>query len=616
MPRRDDPGDSREALGIPGERTYRVPSLSVPDRQQAQTLQTLPTYESVRLFIDRALAVRADFQVTNQNAPALASVCCHLDGIPLAIELAAARVRSLAVEEIDARLDERFRLLTGGSQTALPRQQTLRALIDWSYDLLHGPEKVLLQRLSVFVGGWTLEAAEAVCRGEGIAERVVLDLLTSLADKSLVIAEQKDGRSRYRLLETVRQYAQESLVESGGVEAVRERHRDYFLALAEAAEPKLDGADQAEWLKRLEEEHDNLRSALDWSLVEAGSGGGLRLCGALQKFWWTRGHFSEGRDWCVRVLGKTGSEERTRERAKALNAAGALAYLQGDYPAARGLFDESLAVARQLGDRGSAARSLNRLGSVAYSQGSYGSARALFEECLAIMRELGDRNGMDASLTNMGHVAVEQGNYPAAGALHEESLAIARELGDRGSMAATLNSLGHVAFNQGDFAVARALHEESLAIGRELGDRPGIARSLDSLGYEACDQGHYYDAGAVHREGLLIRRELGDRRGIASSLEGLAAVVAALGTFLRAARIWGAAERLREEIGSRLAPSAWPRHDRHVTAARGALGNDVAFDQAWQEGRVLTLEQAIELALAETSSEDDQYAGIRPLVIP
>ena len=256
---------SREALGIAGEQTFRVPSLTLPERKQTHTPQNLSTYESVQLFIDRALLVRADFQVTNQNAPSLASLCCHLDGIPLAIELAAARVRTLAVEEIDGKLDQRFRLLTGGSRTALPRQQTLRSLIDWSYDLLHELDKLLLQRLSVFAGGWTLAAAEQVCAGEGVADGEILDLLTSLSDKSLVAAELQGGHSRYRLLETMRQYARERLLESGGGEAVRERHREYFLALAEEAEPNLKGAEQAEWLQRLEAEHDNLRLALDWS---------------------------------------------------------------------------------------------------------------------------------------------------------------------------------------------------------------------------------------------------------------------------------------------------------------------------------------------------------------
>jgi predicted ATPase/class 3 adenylate cyclase/tetratricopeptide (TPR) repeat protein len=551
---------SREALGIAGEQTYRVPSLSLPDRKQAPTPKILSQYESVQLFSDRALLVRADFQVTNQNAPALASLCCHLDGIPLAIELAAARVRSLSVEEIDGKLDQRFRLLTGGSRTALPRQQTLRSLIDWSYDLLHELEQRLLQRLSVFAGGWTLAAAEQVCTGDGVENWEVLDLMTSLADKSLVVAEQKDEHSRYRLLETMRQYARERLEESGGGEAIRGRHRDHFLALAEEAEPKLLGADQAVWLQRLEQEHENLRAGLDWSVVEAGSAGGLRLCGALQRFWTTRGHLSEGREWCVRVLGKAGAEERTQECAKALHAAGVLARHQSDYPAAWALHEESLAIRRQLGDPRGIANSLNNLGNVAFYQGDFVSARALYEESLVMRRELGDQGRIADSLNNLGIAALEQGEFASARALHEESLVMRRKLGDRGGIADSLNNLGIAALEEGEFASARALNEESLAIARELGNRWGIVNSL----------------------------------------EGLAPVVAALGSALRAARIWGAAERLREEIGSPLPPNERPRYDRRVAAARAALGYDAAFDLAWQEGRALTLEQAIQLALEDT----------------
>jgi len=473
---------SREALGIAGEQTYRVPSLSLPDRKQAQTAQTLSVYESARLFIDRALSVRPDFRINNQNAPAVASLCCRLDGIPLAIELAAARVRTLSVDEIDGKLDQRFRLLTGGSRTALPRQQTLRSLIDWSYDLLHDAEKLLVRRLSVFAGGWTLDAAERVCGGEGLADGEVLELLSSLSDKSLVLAEQTNGRSRFRMLETVRQYAREKLVETGGREALRARHRDYFLALAEEAGPKLMGADQADWLRRLEAENDNMRPVLEMSLAEAGSGAGLRLCWALHRFWETRGHLSEGREWYARVLGKVGGTERTRERATALNGAGQMALGQADYPAAR--------------------------------------------------------------------------------AMHEESLAIRRELGDRDGIGATLNNLGCVAFDQGDYDAARALRQES----------------------------------------LVIRQEVGDRRGIAYSLEGLADVVAALGNSLRAARIWGATERLREEIRSPLPPKARPEYHQRVALARAVLGDDAAFDCAWKEGRALTLEQAIDLALEKTGT--------------
>jgi predicted ATPase/DNA-binding winged helix-turn-helix (wHTH) protein len=550
---------SRERLGMTGELTYRVPSLTVPGASETAMPETVSSYEGVRLFVERAKLVRPHFSLERENASFVAFICARLDGMPLAIELAAPRLRSMSVEELSQRLDQRFALLSDGSRSALPRHRTLQSTIDWSYDLLREREKLLLQRLSVFAGGWTLAAAEEVCAGDGIEHRDILDLLTSLADKSLLVPEQEDAQTRYRLLETVRQYARDRLEDAGGSAALRLRHRDCYLALAEEADPKLRGPEQAEWLRRLEEEHENLRAGLEWGLAEAGSKGGLRLCGALQRFWWTRGHFTEGREWCTRVLCKAGAEERTRERAYVLNGAGVLSHYQGDYPAARAFHEESLAIRRELGDRFGIASSLNNLGNPALNPSDYPASRAVLEESLAIRRELGDRFGLAASLGNLGNVVLNQGDYPAAKVLLEESLAIRRELGDRYGIALSLSNLGNVVLNQGDIPAARALLEESLA----------------------------------------IRRELGDRYGIPYSLEGLAAVVASLRDSLRAARIWGATEGLRAVIGAPLSPDEQSGYDRHVTAARIASGNDAAFDSAWQEGRGLTLDQAIDLALAK-----------------
>jgi predicted ATPase/class 3 adenylate cyclase len=592
---------SREALGIRGEQSYRVPSLSLPNPKHAHTPASVALFEAVQLFTDRALLVRADFEVTNQNASTLVSICHRLDGIPLAIELAAARVRSLAVEEINRKLDQRFRLLTGGSRTALPRQQTLRSLIDWSYDLLHDPEKLALQRLSVFAGGWTLEAAEQVCAGEGVEDLEALDLLTSLTDKSLVVVEQNGGHSRYRLLETVRQYAREKLLESGGGEAVRDRHLECFLTLAEQAEPHLTGAEQQAWLDLLETEHDNLRAALTWSFATGGDAtSGLRLAGAVWWFWYVRGYFGEGRGWLARLLAAAPSGQAAATRAKALNGAGRLARQQSDYPAAQALLDESLAIQRKLGDRRGIALSLNNLGLMAWDQGDYPSARSLYQESLAIRRKLDDRGGIAVSLNNLGGVAFDEGDYVTARALHEESLAIRREVGYRPGIASSLGNLGNVAYAQGDYVLSRALFEESLAISRDVGDRQGIGFSLGSLGNVAAAQGDNASARAFFRQSLAIRRELGDRWGIAELLEGLSYVAFALAEPERAARIDGAAERLREEIGSPLPLNERPRYDRHVAATRAALGDAVALDRAWREGRALTLEHAIELALTET----------------
>jgi predicted ATPase/class 3 adenylate cyclase len=548
---------SREALGIGGEQAYRVPSLSLPDPKREHTRKSVARFEAIQLFTDRALFARPDFQVTDQNVAALASICQRLDGIPLAIELAAARVRSLAVEEINRKLDQRFQLLTGGSRTALPRQQTLRSLIDWSYDLLSDRERQVLQRLSVFAGGWTLEAAERVCAGDGVAEQEVLDLLTSLCDKSLVLVEQNDGGYRYRLLETVRQYARERLLTSTGAEAVRARHRDCFLALAEETHAKLKGPEQAMWLQRLEAEHENLRASLEWSLADAGLNAGLRLCGALQYFWIMRGHFSEGRWWCNRILANAGAGARTSERANALNAAGLLAYRQDDFAA----------------------------------------ARVLLEEGLAIRRQVGDRKGIGVAAGNLGMVVLDQGDFASARALHQESLLIARELGNRNGVLASLANLGNANYAQGDFAGAQALFEESLAISRELEDAHSTAMSLHWLGIIEGVQGHQRAAGALYQESLLILRGLGLRGRIFYSIQALATVAAALGNPLRAARLWGAEERLREEIGLPRPRGELPEADPQIRDTRATVADGAAFDRAWQEGRALPIEQAIALAL-------------------
>jgi predicted ATPase/DNA-binding winged helix-turn-helix (wHTH) protein len=549
---------SREALGIAGELTYRVPPLSMPDPKRDATPESLAKYESAQLFIERALFRMPQFAVNRENAPALAALCYRLDGIPLAIELAAARVRSMSPEELNQRLDHRFGLLTGGSRTALPRQQTLRSAIDWSYDLLNDAEQALFRRLSVFAAGWTLGAVQAFSAGPSIDEDTVLDLLTSLVEKSLVVAEERKGATRYWLLETMRAYARDRLRESGEEAEWQSRHLAYFVALAEEAEPQLTGADQEAWLDRLETEHDNLRSALAWSSTAGGDrAGGVRLAGALSWFWYVRGYLGEGRGWLSGSLAAAGDGLPAASRAKALHGAGVLASEQGDYSA----------------------------------------ARALHWESLAIRRVLGDRRGIAVSLSNLGVMAEEQSDYAAARVLRQESLALFRELGDQRGVAALLNNLGVVADEQGDYAAARALHEESLAIRRHLGDRMGIAISLNNLGLVARGQGEYAGAHELHGEALAIRCELGDRRGIAASLEGLANVAFALAKPYRAARCWGAAERLREEIGAPLPLSERARYDNQVAAGRAASNDDPAFELAWREGRAMSLEQAIVFAL-------------------
>jgi predicted ATPase/class 3 adenylate cyclase len=588
---------SRESLGVAGELTYRVPSLSSPDPKQTQTPRSLSQYEAVRLFHERAQFHRPDFAVTSQNAPALAQVCYHLDGIPLAIELAAARVRLLSIEDINNRLDNRFRLLTGGDRTALRRHQTLRAAIDWSYDLLTEPERRQLSRLSVFVGGWTLSAAEQVCSGDGIEEWEVMDLLTSLTDKSLVIAEEQEDAVRYRLLETVRQYAAERLQERGETETVRSRHRDWSLALAEEAEPQLFGPEQVLWMGRLEAEHDNLRAALAWCEADSeGAEAGLRLAGALGEFWSVRGHYREGREHLGRALGREEAQARTAARAKALNGAGVLANGMDDWALVRALHEESLSIRRELGDRQGIARSLNDLGNVALEQGEYASAQTLFQESLGLHRASGDRRGIAMALGNLGSMARLQEAYAEARSMYEECLVIFKELGDRGSIAVRLTYLGIVAFGQGDYASACALHEESLSLYREIGNMNGIAWSLENLGIVASAQGDFVSARALLEQSLSIRRELGHGLWAVGGLEELAAVLLAQGYVQNAVRLWGAVAALRESAGSPQPPSGRERYAHQMAQARSAL-DEAVFAAAWEEGRAMPWKQAVAYAL-------------------
>jgi predicted ATPase/DNA-binding winged helix-turn-helix (wHTH) protein/Tfp pilus assembly protein PilF len=591
---------SREPLHVGGEQLYPVAALPLPAR--AADAKGIARSDAVQLFVERARAHRPSFDLEGPRARAVADICVRLDGIPLALELAAARIAVLPVEQIVRLLDQRFRLLTSGSGSDVPRHQTLRAMLDWSYDLLNENERLLLARFSVFAGGFTLAAAEAVAIGDPIAKDDVVYLLIALVEQSLLVADE-DG-DRYRMLETVREYAREKLNASASADTFRTQHRDYFLALAEEAEPKLMGEEQTAWLRRLEGEHENLRASLDWSLMDAGSSGSLRLCGALARFWHTRGHFSEGRELCARVLDNPGARKRTAARAKVLNAAGGLAHLQGDYPAARTWYEERLSIARELGTKTGIASALTNLGSVVRAQGDIPIARAMYEEALAFREELADRALIAGLLNNLGTLVRELGDFSDARAMYEESLAIKRELGDKQGIANTLNNLGLVASAQGESALARALYEESLAIKRELGDRRGIANSLTNLAGEALEQGEFASARTLDEESLAICRELEFRRGITNSLEGLASVDAALGNSLRAATVWGAAERLRTEVGAPLVPLEQLRYDRRVAAVRGMLGDDAAFDRAWQEGRSLTIEKAIELVLKEATERE------------
>jgi tetratricopeptide (TPR) repeat protein len=567
----------------------------VPDLKHLPPPEFVGSYEAVRLFLARAQARRREFALTPDNAYTVAAVCARLDGIPLAIELAAARAGSLPVEEIAARLDQRFRLLTGGPRDAPSRQQTLRATLDWSWALLSPAEQALLRRLSVFAGGWTLAAAEAVCTGDGIERWEVLDGLDGLVSKSLAHLDEREAEARYGLLETVRQYAAEYLVTSGEEEVVRARHLAWCLALVEQAEPALTGPEQDVWLGRLEQEHDNLRVALRWASERGLGERGLRLAGALWRFWWMRGYFSEGRGWLEAALA-SGGPATPLARARALNGAGILAESQSDLAQAMALHEEALAWRRALGDKQGIATSLNNLGNVAYWQGRYAAAATLYGESLDLFRELGHKTGIVRTLGNLGNVAYGQGDYTRAAALQEESLVLQRELGDKQGIATSLNNLGNVAERQGDYVQAAALYEESLALRRELGNKEGVASTLTNLGLLAYIQDDYGRATTLLREALLLSRDIGAKGLMPDGLEGLAWSAVAQGQPERAARLGGAAETLREALGMPLPREEQTGHDRAVRAMRAALSEDV-FATTWEEGRAMPLQTAISLAL-------------------
>jgi non-specific serine/threonine protein kinase len=596
------------------------------------SLAQLAGSEAVQLFVERAATALSGFVLTDANALAIAQVCRRLDGIALAIELAAVRVKTLKVEQIASRLDNAFRLLTDGSRTALPRQQTLQATIEWSYNLLSDQERNLLRRLSVFAGGWTLAAAEAVCSGEGVETDEVLDLLTQLVNKSLVISEREQGEeARYRLLETIRQHALERLAESGEGESLRQQHAAFFMRLAEEAEPELRGPNQRLWNERLDREHDNLRTALNWSLehhVEAG----VQLAGNLFWFWHMICYWSEGRAWYGRLLaagtapagplalsssaraqalceagwlalddmeidqalalsdeGLTLYRELgdTNGMAMALNTLGWVAYYQNDYDQARALAEESLARYRELGFKWRMAHLLNLLGNIARARGDIESAIACYQESLTYAREIGDSPGIAYSLYVWGVAAWSQGDRAQAVPLFEESLTLAREIRVEWLAAYSLQTLGDVALAQGDYQRAAALYDECQALWERLGNKRELADLRPSQGWLARLQGNYQRAAALFGEGLRLWQEVGDKRRIAACLEGLAGVAVALDQVERAVRLFGAAEVIREIGGVPLPSVDQATHDHDIAAVRAQLG-EADFIALWAEGRAMT----------------------------
>ncbi|MFI5262288.1 MAG: ATP-binding protein [Candidatus Limnocylindrales bacterium] len=583
---------SREALGVPGEAIMPVASLATPEAGPKVSARDLAEVAACRLFVERARAVQPSFELTQQNAPSVAQLCRRLDGIPLAIELAAARVRALPVEQIAARLDDRFRLLTGGSRTSVARHQTLQATIDWSYDFLTEPERAVLRRLSVFAGGASLEGAEAVCAGDLVDPMDVLDVLGRLVEKSLVFTDPTLDEARFRLLETVREYARGRLVEAREGEATLRRHRDWYLALVDEAAPAFfRGPEPAEWLRRLDREHDDIRAALEWCLDQPGEGhAGLRIAAGLWRYWEIRGYLTEGRGWLARMIEAVGGDDSVL-RANALTGAGNLAFMQGDFRAAYDFHEGSLALHRQLGDPQSVAYAANNLANTALQLGDHARARALYEETVALTLELGDIRGAAFGSINLADVTTRQGDLETARAMHEEILASIRELGDRWMEAFALDTFARTTSRAGDRAAARSLHIEALAILEEMGDRRGVARILTHLAELALADGDTERARGLFRESLAIRQALGDMPGLASAMENLAGAVASDDTEA-AARIYGAAESLREAIRAMVPPQAAAAHDQNLADLETRLGPD-RFEAARREGRSMTPNEAL-----------------------
>jgi predicted ATPase len=603
---------SREALHLRGEREYAVPPLACPDPKHSLPVETLAEYAAVSLFMQRASAVRAEFAITEENAPIVAEACRRLDGLPLAIELAAARIKVLPPEALLRRLERRLPLLAGGGRDLPARQQTLRDAIAWSYDLLSPEEQTLFRRLAVFVGGFTLEAAECNCdeatsdQRPGACEAAsaaphlsIFDGVDSLVDKSLLRQEDSSaGEPRFAMLETIREYATERLEACGEAPVLRRRHAEYFLGLAERAEPHFLLANAGGWLNRVQAEYDNLRAALRWCLADDGdTETGVQIAAALSRFWQVRSYLSEGQRWLDLALASSDAAP-VSSRPKALIGAGWLAHNQGDPTRAALLFEEATSLSRRLGDWQCLAVAVGDLGAIMEHQGNYERAAALLAESLALYRETGNQEGVAGRLRGLGSVACAQGDFEQAAVLLEESLTLCRQLGATFRIALALGALGLAALYQGDAERALRLFDESLVLHRQLEHTYGIAWSLHYLGRVAQLRGETERATALLSESLTMRRDLGDTAGIAGCLEGLAAVALTYRQAKRSAHLFGAAEFLREAIDAPLSPAERVGHDADLAAARAQADADT-FAAAWAEGRAMTLEQAVAYALEE-----------------
>lgn len=625
---------SRAILHLYGERELVVPPLDLPDPKRLPSVEDLASLESVRLFLERAQAAKAGFSLTEANAPTIAAICVRLDGLPLAMELAAARVRMLPPPALLSRLEHRLKLLTGGGVDRDPRQQTLRGAIAWSYDLLERAEQALFWRLSVFVGGCTIEAAEAVANGAADLEVDVFDGIASLVEKSLLRQEgQDDGEPRFVMLESIREFGMGALEASGEAGSLRERHAEHYLSVAEDAEPHLSGPEQIAWLDQLEHEQGNLDAALRWLYETRQVSLGLRLAGTLWQFWSLRGHFSRGRDHLDALLDLPDTEPARSERAKALNAAGFLAESQGDFRRAGDLHEESLRIAREIGDTQEMTWALANLGSIALGQGDLDRAQEALEEALQAARQLGDKHYIATSLIDLGRFAHVRSDLKAAAERYQEGLALFREIGDESRISSTLNNLGSIAVDEGAYDRAETLFRESLAHFEAVGDKRSIAGTLNNLAEVARRQGNdeqaenlYAEsqklaeevgdkfstaiaienradlarsrddrqrAGSLYRQALAVYQVASDWEGIVACLGGLADIALATGHAESAVRLFSAAAAMGEGHGLLSDPASDEPDpaDSARAVARISLGQE-AFTTLWEQGRAMSLDEA------------------------
>jgi predicted ATPase/DNA-binding CsgD family transcriptional regulator len=591
---------SREAIGVEGETRWLVPPLSVPENGSSS--EEFGGYESVRLFVERAGGRDPSFSLSPQNVREVAEICGRLEGIPLAIELAAARVGPLSLEQISARLGHSLDFLTRGGRTAEPRQRTLKGALDWSHELLSEPEKILFRRLSVFAGGWTLKTAETVASGDGVTEDEILELLFGLVDKSLVLAEENEEVGvRYRMLEPVKQYAREKLEESDESGTIRRRHADYFLALAETARPQLRGSEDRKWLERLEREHDNMRAALSFALESEEAELALRMAGILGTFWHMHSHSDEGRKWLEAALSRD-TRAPVVVRIRALEALYWLAHDRWDHDRAEAIAREAMELSADAEIEASLAASLRIMSAgPAWVRGDYGRGKELLEESLKISREAGDRIMIAEALLQLAATAWGTGDTERGKEIYEEGVILCREAGYTFRLPDFLFSLGYQLLLEGDYARGAALNEEAVAICREHGYKRSLNFALDNLGWATLLQGDHTRATSFYEESLAISKELGDNACASESLDGLACIAGATGEPARAARIFGAAEALRDTLSEAVVfqhtpeEAAWREPSR--ARARSQLG-EKAWEDALSEGRAMGLKEAIEYAIS------------------